>query len=150
MSNDLETGRHVGELLSGYIDDELTQQDSQRVKLHLDRCTDCSKELEEILSLQSRIGAARLSNVSQDKWRETMDDVTVKASRGIGWLLFIGGLLVAAGFAIFQFLLIAGSLSLVTKVIVGGIYGGIFLVFISVLRQRLLERKTDRYKDVEI
>jgi len=150
MSDDLMTGMHVGELLSGYIDDELTQQESQRVKLHLDRCTDCSKELEEILLLQSRIGTATLSNVSQDKWRETMDDVTVKASRGIGWLLFIGGLLVAAGFAIFQFLLIAGSLPLVAKVIVGGIYGGIFLVFISVLRQRLIERKTDRYKDVEI
>jgi hypothetical protein len=30
------------------------------------------------------------------------------------------------------------------------VYGGLLLVFVSVLRQRLIERKTDKYKDVEI
>ncbi len=79
-----------------------------------------------------------------------MDDVTVKASRGIGWLLFIGGLMIAAGVAIYEFVLIASALPLSVKLIVVGIYGGLFLVFLSVLRQRLIERKTDRYKDVEI
>ena len=36
------------------------------------------------------------------------------------------------------------------KLIAGAIYGGLGILFISVLRQRLIERKTDKYKDVEI
>lgn len=79
-----------------------------------------------------------------------MDDKTVKATRGIGWLLFIGGLLIAGGIIIFEVFTSDWSLSLVETLILGGIYGGLLLLFISVLRQRLVERKTDKYKDVEI
>ena len=79
-----------------------------------------------------------------------MDDTTVKAARGIGWLLLIGGALIGAGVGVYEFIITASTLSLLEKLIVGGIYGGMLLIFISVLRQRLIERKSDRYKDVEI
>ena len=79
-----------------------------------------------------------------------MDDTSVKATRGIGWLLVIGGVLVAAGFAVYEVLTNFSSWGLMEKLIVGGLYGGGLLLFISVLRQRLIERKKDRYKDVEI
>ena len=36
------------------------------------------------------------------------------------------------------------------KVIIGAIWGGGALLLISVLRQRLIERKSDKYEDVEI
>ena len=78
-----------------------------------------------------------------------MNDVTVKTSRGIGWLLFIGGVLIAAGIGLVAFVA-EPSISTSEKLLIGAIYGGLALLFISVLRQRLIERKTDRYKDVEI
>lgn len=78
-----------------------------------------------------------------------MDDTTARTVRGIGWLLFIGGLLIAAGIGIVAFVF-DSSLGLLEKLVVGSVYGGLALLFISVLRQRLIERKTDKYKDVEI
>ncbi len=99
--------------------------------------------------LQKRIGKARLSEVGQDVWREMMDDATVRTSRGIGWLLILGGVLVAMGIGVYEFV-IDSSLGLVEKLIAGAIYGGFVVLFFSVLRQRLIERKTDKYKDVEI
>ena len=141
---------HVGEMLSGYIDGELTQQDRQRVRVHCERCDECRALLDELTELRARIGNARLSDVDQDRWRETMDDTTVKATRGIGWLLLIGGALIGIGVGVIEILSSESSLSLIEKLIVGGIYGGLLLIFISVLRQRLIERKTDKYKDVEI
>ena len=128
MTNHSPTDRHVDELLSGFIDGELTQQDRQRVRVHCESCAQCAAQLQELEAMRAGIGRARISDVSQDQWREHMNDSTVKTTRGIGWLLFIGGLLIAAGIAIFEFV----------------------LLFISVLRQRLIERKTDKYKDVEI
>ena len=78
-----------------------------------------------------------------------MADSSVKAARGIGWLLLIGGVLACAGIAGLAFLT-DPSIELRAKLIAGAIYGGLGILFISVLRQRLIERKTDKYKDVEI
>ncbi len=150
MTENLRNSDHIGELLSGFIDGELTQQDRQRVQLHIEDCSNCSAELEELTTLRDRIGKARLSDIDQDRWRETMDDTTVKTSRGIGWLMVIGGALVALGVAVVEILSSPSTMTLIEKIIVGGIYGGMLLLFISVLRQRLIERKTDKYKDVEI
>ena len=78
-----------------------------------------------------------------------MDDPTVQLTRGIGWLLFIVGLLVIAGIGLVGFLFNDG-ISVGVKLLMFAIYGGLATLLFSVLRQRLIERKTDKYKDVEI
>ena len=150
MSEKLRIDDHVGELLSGFIDGELTQQDRQRVQLHIDGCEKCSADVDELRLLRQTVGKARLSRLDDDVWREAMDDTMVKASRGIGWLLVVGAVLLGAGLGVYELVSSPSSMSLLEKMIVGGVYGGMLLIFISVLRQRLIERKTDRYKDVEI
>lgn len=142
--------KHVGELLSGYIDGELTQQEQQRVRLHCETCASCGEQLEELKALRQQVGQASFGTHDANQWRENMNDVPTRASRGLGWLLLIGGALIAAGFAVFVFFINVDGLSLVERLIIGGIYGGLLLLFVSVLRQRLIERKTDKYKDVEI
>jgi predicted anti-sigma-YlaC factor YlaD len=140
---------HVGEWLSGYIDGELTQQQRQRVALHCETCAECRELLEELETLRERMGRARLSRVGEDKWRETMNDNTVNTLQSIGWVLLIGG-------AIGLFLLflhgvfIESGMSTGEKMIFFGIYGGLGALLVSVLRQRMVESKTDKYKDVEI
>ena len=64
----------------------------------------------------------------------------------IGWALLAVGLVVAAvlGFSAFM------EAPILVKFLLVGIYGGLFLLLVSVLRQRLTERKTDKYLDVDI
>lgn len=142
-------GEHVGEQLSGYLDGELTQQERQRVDLHLAECPDCAGMLDELEALRHRMGQSGLSRKYEDDWREEMGDVGVKLSRGIGWVLFIGAVVIIGGFVVVQFLTDPG-ISGFWKFIFGGFYIGLLGLFVSVLRQRLIERKTDKYKDVEI
>ena len=78
-----------------------------------------------------------------------MENKTVKTSRSIGWVLFITGLLLASGVGLYAFVIETG-MPLWEKFIVFAIYGGLAVLLYSVLRQRLIERKTDKYKDVEI
>jgi len=140
---------HVGEMLSGYIDGELTQQERQHVTLHCEQCERCRKTFEELTALRERLGNARISVIGEDKWREKMDDKVVKTSLGIGWVLVIGGLLAMGGVGLYHFV-IEDSMAIWQKLIIVAIYGGLAALLFSVLRQRLIERKTDKYKDVEI
>ena len=140
---------HVVELLSGYVDGELTQQQRQRVDVHCADCQECASDLRDLRTLRENIGQAGLSDMNQDVWREMMNDHSVKTPRRMGWLLLSGGALIAMGIGIVGFLL-NSSVGIVEKLIVSSIYGGLALLFYSVLRQRLMERKTDKYKDVEI
>jgi predicted anti-sigma-YlaC factor YlaD len=140
---------HVDERLSGYLDGELTQQDRQRVALHLDECGQCRQLLGELEVLRERMGKSSLSSKHENEWREEMDDVGVKLSRGLGWLLFLGALLIIGGFVIYSFLTDPG-ITAWWKTVFSAFYLGLAGLFISVLRQRLIERKTDKYKDVEI
>ena len=54
-------GEHVGEQLSGYLDGELTQQERQRVDLHLADCQDCAGMLRDLEDLRERMGQSGLS-----------------------------------------------------------------------------------------
>jgi len=140
---------HVGELLSGFVDGELTQQERQLVSLHCDDCAECREILTNLRDLRQRVGKANLSEVGEDRWRETMDDNTVKTTRSIGWLMFIAGLLAIAGIGVVGFLF-SDEIPVGMKLIIIAVYGGLATLLYSVLRQRLIERKTDKYKDVEI
>lgn len=140
---------HVGEWLSGFLDGELTQQERQKVSLHCEQCAECTEILEDLKVLRKRMGNAGLSEIGEDKWRENMNDPLVQTTRSLGWLIFIAGLLAVAGIALGAFLFDDG-MSLQDKFIISAIYGGLAILFFSVLRQRLIERKTDKYKDVEI
>jgi predicted anti-sigma-YlaC factor YlaD len=150
MVNDARlVDQHVGELLSGLVDGELTQQERQRVVLHCKQCEECRQNLAGLRALRERIGKSQLSELGEDKWRETMNESTVQATRGIGWLLFIAGILAIAGVGLYEFIVEPG-MPIWLKLILVAIYGGLAVLLFSVLRQRLIERKTDKYKDVEI
>ena len=147
-SDELLDGQ-VGEALSGYLDGELTQQQRQRVELLLEANEDYARLFKELKALRQQLGAAPLTPYGEDKWRESMDDTTVRVTRGIGWLLLGGGALLLAGIVV---------AALFTDPDIGGweraalllLYGGGAALFGSVVRQRLIERRTDKYKDVEI
>ena len=140
---------HVGARLSGYIDGELTQQEEQRVRLHTEGCPECREQLKRLQALRKEVGGSRLSPLSEDIWREHMNEPTVQLTRGIGWLLFIAGVLAISGLAIYEFV-IDTSMPTHIKVITGLIWIGLGALLVSVLWQRVIERKTDKYKDVEI
>jgi predicted anti-sigma-YlaC factor YlaD len=144
-----QVDQHVGELLSGFVDGELTQQQRQLVTLHCDNCIECRENLANLHELRQRISKAKLSEVGEDKWRETMNVPTVQTTRSIGWLLFIAGLLVIAVIGLVGFIF-SDEIPVGMKLIMIAVYGGLATLLYSVLRQRIIERKTDKYKDVEI
>lgn len=142
------TCEDIEELLSGYLDGELTQNKRQLVEVHIERCAACRATYDDIEKISSSVASLTPDEMTNDEWRKTMNDLTVRSSRSIGWLLFITGTVVLTGLGIYQLAMADGDP--VERLAVAGIGAGLVGLFISVLRQRLVASKTDKYKDVEI
>jgi predicted anti-sigma-YlaC factor YlaD len=139
----------IGELLSGYIDGELTQVSRQRVEVHIDSCAKCQQAYQDLLRLQQGVGKMYFDELSQSEWSTIMNDLTVKSSRGTGWLLLVVGIVIVVGYGAYEFA-VDDTMPALIKSAIAAVLLGIVLLFVSVLRQRMITRKTDRYKDVEI
>ena len=95
--------------------------------------------------IESRHGKMFPSGI-QD--RTVIDDRTTRMGPRLGWLLLSAGVLLLYGYGIFSFL-VDTSEPIWVRLGLAGIGLGILILFLHVLRQRLIARKTDPYKDVE-
>ncbi len=77
-----------------------------------------------------------------------MKDTATKRGLFAGWMLYVGGFVVLCAYGLFE-LFTAPDEPLLIKLCVASIGVGITLLFLTVLRQRMNERKSDPYKDVE-
>lgn len=139
----------IDEMLSGYLDGELTQGDRQRVDLHLESCSKCRGVYEELADLRQAVRKMSFGEISQEEWSKIMNDLPIRASRRAGWLLYVAGFLIVCGYGLYEFMA-DDSVDAVIKTGIGALVVGSLLLFISVLRQRLIARKTDKYRGVEI
>ncbi len=139
----------IGELLSGYLDGQLTQGDRQRVELHLEDCAKCRRTYQQMADLRQATAELTFGEVTHEEWSKIMNDVTVRTSRSAGWLLFVVGTLLVCGYGAYQFA-VDNTVPALVKTGVAGLVVGTILLFLSVLRQRVIARKTDKYKDVRI
>jgi len=141
--------QNINELISGYLDDELTQGDYQRVDVHLRSCQKCRQLLDDMTKLRGAVANSQSNaEMENERWEKIMNDLPAKASRGIGWVLFIAGIITLFSLAIWEFA-IDSEITLWEKLGAGGVMFGLLFLFLSVLRQRLLSYKTDKYKDVK-
>jgi predicted anti-sigma-YlaC factor YlaD len=139
----------ISELLSGYLDNELTQGDQQRVQVHLKSCYDCRRELDDLGKLRGAVAKSLpRSELENPEWEKIMNDMPAGVSRGVGWILLIAGVVTLVVLAVWEFA-IDDEISMAAKLGVAAVWFGLLFLFLSVLRQRLLSWKTDKYKNVK-
>jgi anti-sigma factor RsiW len=134
--------------LSAYLDGELTQQDSQHVEVCLRRDAALRRQLEELTRVREQVGMLDRPVPSGDEWSAVMANVTSRATRGVGWLLWIGGAVVLVAYGIYEFLT-DPTVEAIERICVLAILLGAFLVFMTVVFERIRTSASDKYKDVE-
>ncbi len=134
------------EQISGYLDGALPQMQSQRVRLHVEDCGACRTLLEELETLREAAMSTRFHGPSEDEWPELPRTRPSRFSRSMGWVLVVAWLVVVASLALWRFLSQAADPLEIFLAL--GLPGGLLLLFVSVLMDRLRELKTDRYRGV--
>ena len=134
------------ELISGYVDGALPQMDAQRVRLHLEDCSVCRSLLDELETLRETAMSTRFHAPDDDEWPELPKTRGGRISRSMGWVVLVAWLLAVSGLALWRLFTESGNPWEIFLAL--GLPGGILLLFVSVLLDRLRELKTDRYTGV--
>ena len=142
------------ELLSGYLDGALTQQEEQRVRLHLERTPGARAMLGELAALRQAARSTPFAPVEDRQWSEQPRSRTTAIALwlGVGLLALCG--LGLAFVAVWQ----ASHAPSGTEMKRGMIWwavglwasglGGALLVFLSILGDHWIDRRSDRYRRV--
>ena len=103
---------------------------------------------EDFRRLRTDIKDLEYPEPSEAEWSNVMAGFTFKATRGLGWLLWIGAALVLVGYGIYAFAT-DDTVKAFERVAVLALLLGVVLVFLTVLAERLKSYGHDKYKDVE-
>ena len=134
------------EMISGYLDGALPQVQAQKVRLYVEDCEACRALLEELRTLRETAMSTRFNGPADDEWPELPQTRPGRLSRTMGWVMILAWLVAITGLALWHFFTDAHSPLEILLML--GLPGGLLLLFISVLMDRLRDLKTDRYSGV--
>jgi predicted anti-sigma-YlaC factor YlaD len=139
------------DLLMGYLDNELNDEQKRRFEEHLAGCPECASELEEFRKLKTITDEVTLVEPEDKMWQEYWDGIYNRIERGVGWIVFSVAailLIIYGGFKMIEELIKDPTVGMILKVGLLALIAGLAILFVSVLRERVYFWKKDRYKDV--
>jgi len=139
------------DLMMGYLDDELSDEQKRRFEEHLAGCLECAGELEEFKRLKAITDEVTLAEPEDRLWQDYWGGIYNRIERGVGWTVFsVAAILLTiyGGFRAIEEIIRDPHVELVFKVGLLALLAGLAILFVSVLRERIYFWKRDRYKDV--
>lgn len=136
------------ELMMASLDGEICDAERAELESHLAECADCRREYDEMRKLSELVGEIELPKPSQEDMMKYWPSVYAKIERGAGWGLVIIGAVIWFAYGVYLFITDPGTGAL-TKLLIALPVVGVLMLLISVIRERMVVGKTERYKEVE-
>jgi predicted anti-sigma-YlaC factor YlaD len=139
------------DMMMGYLDNELDDEQKRRFEEHLKGCSECAGELKEFQKLKEITDQVTLVEPEDKIWQQYWSSIYNRIERGLGWILLsIAGiiLIIYGGFRAIEEIIKDPNVELVLKVGLLVLLAGLAILFVSVLRERIFFWTSDRYKDV--
>lgn len=133
--------------LSGALDRALTQQEEQRVRIHLEQCGACRTAYDELAALREVTMSTQFVEPEESELGERPKGGLSLGIRGIGWIVAIVWFAIAAGFGLWQAW--QGEQDAFARLLAFGGLGGALLLFVSVVIDRIKESRNDPYREVK-
>ena len=138
-------------LMMGYLDNELTDEQKSQFEEHLTGCPKCAGELEQFRKLKEITDEVTLVEPEDRIWQDYWNGIYNRIERGIGWIMFsVAAILLTiyGGFKAIEKLIKDPDVETIFKIGLLALIAGLAILFVSILRERLYFWKKDRYKDV--
>lgn len=142
-----QTPEEVERMISAYLDGELTQGESQRVRLLIEDHPDFRQAYEEMQHLQRLTGALPMPHPPEERTAEIERRISVAAPRRIGFYALWGGLAMWLVYLVVLFFR-HWRMPSPSEAFAGIVVFGLISLFVSVAVQRWQELPHDRYRRI--
>lgn len=139
------------DLMMGYLDDELTDEQRDQFAEHLKGCHECAGELEQFKKLKAITDEVTLVEPEDRIWQDYWSGVYNRLERGIGWIVFsVAAILLTiyGGFKLIEEIVNDPTIGVLLKAGLLALILGLAVLFVSVLRERVYFWSKDRYRNV--
>jgi predicted anti-sigma-YlaC factor YlaD len=139
------------ELMMAYLDNELNEEQKRAFEEHLAGCPDCTRDLAEFRKLKRMTDSVTFVEPEDRVWEQYWSNVYNRIERGIGWILFSVAailLLIYGGFQAIESIIEDPAVGVLMKIGLLALLGGLVILFVSILRERVYFWSRDRYRDV--
>jgi len=131
-----------------YLDGEMSADERTAFTEHLSSCGECRQSMEELGSVERLTGMMKIRDPQDDFWEVYWKKLFRRFERKTGWLLMIAGAVLIVLYALWKGVTDFGEITFM-KVVMIVVAAGFVILLISVIRERLHQYKSDRYKDIE-
>ena len=130
-----------------YLDGEMSTAERAAFEEHLSSCGECRQSMDELGSVERLTGMMKIRDPQDDFWESYWKKLFRRLERKTGWLLMIAGAALIVLYALWKGVTDFGEITFM-KVVTVIVAAGFVILLISVIRERLHQHKTDRYKDI--
>jgi len=138
--------------MMGLLDNELNEQLSKQIFDHLEVCPDCKKKYDSFVQLKKDTSDMKFKKLPEMYWDDYWTHVYNRIERGFSWILVSLGamiLLVYGSYEVMHEFYLDPENPLLIKIGAGILTVGMIVLFVSVLREKLMIRKIDKYRSIE-
>jgi hypothetical protein len=140
------------ELLAGYQDGELDEEQQRQVERHLQECEACREELARLDKVKEVAGSVQFDDLPLKVWEGYWQGVYRRVERGLGWMFTsIGVILLSAvgAFHLVRDFFFDARFSIIAKIGVAGLLLGCIFLLVSLVRERIFAYSRERYREVQ-
>jgi hypothetical protein len=135
-----------------FMDKELPPEEMAEIKKLLDRDKSYRQKYNEFMKLKEVTSEMKFKKLPEMYWDEYWHHVYNRIERGISWILISLGAIIILFFSLWNFvneLLVDQKLNPVFKIGIIILLLGAIVLLISVVREKLMVKKVDKYREVE-
>ena len=130
-----------------YLDDEMTPEERSAFEEHLAGCPRCGDSIDRFRRLQQVTRRLTMNDPTDEFWKRYWRGIYRRVERRAAWIFILVGAVILPGYEIYRAVRSFGAIT-IEKIAILILLAGIVLLLVSVLRERIHQHKTDRYKDI--
>ena len=139
------------DIMMGYLDNELSNEQKRQFEEHLTGCSECKAELKEFRKLKAITDEVTLVEPEDKIWQDYWSGVYNRIERRVGWIVFsVAAILLAiyGGFKLIEEIITDATVGILLKAGLLALIAGLAILLVSVSRERLHFWQKDRYRNV--
>jgi hypothetical protein len=138
--------------IMAYVDNELAPSDIDFVKSHLEQCSTCQNKYYSLLKVKEVTNKMKFKKLPDMYWDEYWQHVYNRIERGISWIFISIGAIIVLLFVLWNFIneiLVDQHLHPLLKVGIFSLLVGGVILLISVIREKIMVKRVDKYREIE-